>query len=63
MIMNKPLWSQNMWKDIWVCLPEPKADLTVFTVPAYKTLTPPGSQKAHTLTTCTKVQALTTELR
>ena len=51
-----------MWKDIWVCLPEPKADLTVFTVPAYKTLTPPGSQKAHALTTCTKVQALTTEL-
>lgn len=43
MIMNKPLWGQVVWKDIWVYLQEPEAVLTVFHSPAHKALTSPGN--------------------
>lgn len=43
--INKPLWGQDIWKDICVHLQEPQAVLTVFHVSAQKTLTPPGHQE------------------
>ena len=49
MVMNKPFWGQDMWKDIWVHLQEPEAVLTVFHLLAYKVLTPPGNQEADAL--------------
>lgn len=49
MIMNNPLWWQEMWKAIWAHLQEPEADLTVFHVPAHKISTPPGKQEADAL--------------
>ena len=49
MIMNKPLWGQDMWKDIWVHLQEPSAVLTVFHIPAHEALTAPGNQEADVL--------------
>ena len=49
MIMNKPLSGQDMWKDIWVCLKEPEAILTVFHILAYKALIPLGNKEADTL--------------
>lgn len=47
--MNKPLWGQDMWKDIWVHRQEPEAVLMVFHFSAYKALTPPGDQEADAL--------------
>ena len=44
--INKPLWGQDIWRDIWVHLQEPQAVLIVFHVPAHKALTPPGNQEA-----------------
>lgn len=44
--INKPLWGQDIWKDIWVHLQEPQAVLIVFHVPAHKALTPSGNQEA-----------------
>ena len=58
MIVNKPLWGQDRWKDIWVHLQEPESILTVFHVPAYNALTPPGNQEADTLA---RVEALATD--
>lgn len=49
MIVHKPLWSQDMWKDIWVHLPEPEAILIVFHILARKVLTSPGDQEAGAL--------------
>lgn len=46
MIINNPLWWQEMWKAIWAHLQELEADLTVFHVPAHKISTPPGKQEA-----------------
>ena len=45
--MNKPLQGQVMWKDIWDCLQELEAVLTVFPVLTHKTLTPLGNQEAN----------------
>lgn len=47
MIMNKPLWGQDILKNIWVHLPE--AVLTVFYILAHKALTPLGNQEAASL--------------
>ena len=47
--VNKPLWGQDMWKDIWVCLQEPEAVLTLFQLPAHKVLTPLGNQEVSAL--------------
>lgn len=49
MIMNKPLWGQEMWKNIWAHLQEPETDLSVFHVPAHRVSTPPGNQEADVL--------------
>lgn len=40
-----------MWKDFWFHLQEPKANLTVFHVPAHKALTPPDNLEAEVLAT------------
>ena len=58
MIMKKPLWGQDRWKNIWVHLQEPEAVLIVFHVLAHKALTHPGSLEADALAW---VQALTTD--
>ena len=49
MIMNKPLWVQDIWKDIWVRLQESEAILTTFHASARKALKPPGKQEADAL--------------
>lgn len=49
MTMNKPLWDQDAWKDIWV--------LTVFHVLVHEALTLPGSQEADALA---QIRALAT---
>lgn len=59
MITNKPLWGQEMWKNIWDHLQEPKADLTVFHVPAYRVSTPPDNKEADDLA---KINTLATDL-
>lgn len=46
MIMNKPLWGQDTWKDFGVCVQEPEALLPVFHIPAHKALTHSGNRKA-----------------
>lgn len=47
-IMNEPLWGQDIWTDVWVCL-QSEAVLTVFYIPAHKALIPPGNQAADAL--------------
>lgn len=47
--MNKPLWGQDMWKDVWVHLQKPEAVLTVFHIPAHKVLTPSDNQEPDVL--------------
>ena len=49
MIVTKPLWGQDMWKDTWVCLQGAAAILTVFHILAYKVLTLPGNREADAL--------------
>lgn len=39
MITNKPLWGEDIWKDIWIHLQESEAVLTAFHIQAYKALT------------------------
>lgn len=56
--MNKPLWVQEMWKNIWTRLQEPDANL-VFHVPAHKVPTASGNQEADALA---KTHALVTDL-
>ena len=57
MIINKPLWGQRIWKDIWAHSQEPEPDLFVFHVPAHKASTSPDNQeedalaRMHTLAT------------
>lgn len=61
MIINKPLWGQEMWKNIWALLQEPEADLIVlvFHVPAHRVSPPPGNQEAQVLA---KICTLATDL-
>ena len=49
MIMNKPLWGQDVFGAIWVHLQEPKAVFLVFYILASKTLIAPGSQEGVAL--------------
>lgn len=49
MTMDKPIWGQDMWQDIWGRLQELEADLPVFHVPTHEGLTrppPPPKQLA-----------------
>ena len=45
MIINKHLWGQDMWKDIWIYLQEPESVLTVLHVPAQRAPTPLATRK------------------
>lgn len=47
--MNKSLWGQDMWEDIWVYLQEPDVVFTLFHVPAHKALTFSGNLKTDIL--------------
>ena len=49
MMMHKPLWGQDMCKDIRVHLQESEAVLIVFLISAHRALTPPGNQEADAL--------------
>ena len=50
MLVNKPLWGEDLWKDIWLCFQEPAAFLTVFHAPgSIKTLTTTGNWGADVL--------------
>lgn len=49
MTMNQPLWSQDIWKDIWVCLQETEVVFTICHIPTHKVLTPTGNQEANAL--------------
>lgn len=56
--MNKSLWEQEMWKDIWVRLQKPETNLDVFHVSAHKASTAPGNQGEDALG---KIGALATD--
>lgn len=58
MIMNKPLWGKNIWKDISIHLQEPETILTVFSVPVHKALVPSEYKEADALA---QVQSLATD--
>lgn len=45
MIMNKPLWGQDVFGAIWVHQQQPKEVFLVFYNLAYKTLIAPGNQE------------------
>ena len=50
MIVIKPLWGEDIWKDIWVCFQEPVAFLTVFHAPdSIKALPTTGNWGADVL--------------
>lgn len=50
MIVIKPLWDEDIWKDIWVCFQEPAAFLTVFHAPdSIKALPTTGNWGADVL--------------
>lgn len=59
LIMNKPLWDQDMWEDFWVPLQKLEAVLTIFHVSVRKMLMPSGHWEADSLT---RVQVLPTLL-
>lgn len=48
-MMHKPLWGQDMCKDIRVHLQESEAVLIVFLISAHRALTPPGNPEADPL--------------
>lgn len=47
--VDQPLWSQGIWKDIWVSLQEPEAVFAICRIPIHKVLTPVGNQEANAL--------------
>lgn len=47
--MSKPLWGQDMWKNILVCFQEPEKFPTVFHILAHTVLTPSGNQESDGL--------------
>lgn len=58
-IINKSLWGQEMWKDIWAHLQEPEADLVVFHISVHKAYIFPVNQEADALS---KMLILATDL-
>ena len=47
--MSGSLWSQNVWRDLWVHLQEAETVFIVFCVLAHNALTHPGNQEADAL--------------